>query len=278
MTRSLLENLPEELLSIILELAMLRNSPFQIDWEPEELTEYNQVGGRHVHTWYQPRPMLKSPTGATDPLSVPTTPQSPCPHRRSQQTDHVADWVAISSTCRIFHRLGRPAFFTAKVIAMRTTLLPRLEDSKDGVKRGFARIFRALTCRKLLTRIRHVVLIDAREQQPMWMLGLPRFLASNFPMLARCTLIFGHPATDSAEWVTAALAVSVPARKTLLELLHGIGLSENLELEETLGTGSTWDYNAILLSRYIYPILRMKSKAFRKNSIPGGSDDFPVVK
>ncbi|KAI0968551.1 hypothetical protein F4678DRAFT_442110 [Xylaria arbuscula] len=278
MTRSFVERLPEELLSIILEFAMLRDSPFQIDWEPEELNEYNQVGGRPVHTWYRPRPILTSPTGATDPLSVLTTPGNPCPHLRSQQTDHVVDWVAISSTCRIFHRLGRPAFFTTKVIAMRTTLLPRLEDSKDGVKRGFACILREPACRKLLTLVRHVVLINAREQRPMWMLELPTFLTSNFPMLARCTLVFGHAETDSAEWVTAALAVSVPARKTLLDLLRAVGLSKHLELEETLGTGSTWDYNAILLSRYIYPILRIKAEAFRNKSIQADSGEFSIAK
>ncbi|RYC65717.1 hypothetical protein CHU98_g522 [Xylaria longipes] len=261
MTRSPIERLPEELLSQILELAMLRDSPFQIDWEPPEPTENDYLGGVRVEIWHWPPLILRSSTGTTDPLSTPTS--AGCPHRRSRQVDHVTDWIMTSSTCRIFHRVGRPAFFTAKMIAPRSTLLSRLQQT-GGVKRGFARILLDPACRKLLTLVRHVVIVDAKEQQPLWMLNLPTLLASHFPALARCTLVFGHGITDGPEWVTAAVAVSGPARETLADLLRGIGLSERLALEETMGTGSKWARNEAYLSRFIYPFLRRKAEFLRK--------------
>ncbi|XXH02554.1 hypothetical protein Hte_008931 [Hypoxylon texense] len=262
MTMSILHRLPEELLRQILEDAMTRDSPFQIDFTPQEPNENNHIGSMPIGNFYWPPLLLKSSAGITDPLSVPTT--AGCPHRRSQQHTHVTDWIAVNSTCRLIRRLGRAAFFNVKRIAMRSTLPADLMQP-GRVKRGFARILSATPNYDPqidLALIRDLVLVDSREGSPMWWVGLPTLLGS-FPVLRRCTLLFGHRSSDGPEWVTAAVAVASPARQTVRELLLGIGVSDRLVLEETVGTGTTWDENRATLEKYVYPIVRLKIVALK---------------
>ena len=264
MTTSILDRLPEELLQQVLEHAMTRNSPFQIDFRPQEPNENDHIGNMPIENWHWPPLLLESSTGITDPLSVPTT--AGCPHRRSQQQAHVADWVAVNSTCRLIRRLGRTAFFNAKRIAMRSTLPADLMQP-GRVKRGFARILSATPDydpRIDLALIRDLVIIDSKEGSPMWWTGLPRLLDSSFPALQRCTLLFGHRSADGPEWVTAAVAVAGPVRQIMRELLLGIGMSNRLVLEETIGTGTSWNENKMFLEKYVYPIMRWKVKALER--------------
>ncbi|KAI2626994.1 hypothetical protein GGS26DRAFT_562340 [Hypomontagnella submonticulosa] len=264
MATSILDRLPEELLRHILDFAMVRDSPFQIDYVPPELNKNNFFGPMQIQNWYFPPLILESSSGAHDQLSKPTT--GGCPHYRSRQEDHVVDWIAINSTCRLIRRVGRAAFFGSKMIAMRGAL--PVELSQPGrIKRGFARILSqrpGYDPREDLVLVRDLVLIDAKEQAPMWLMALPELLSSYFPALRRCTLLFGHKSADGPEWVTAAVAVAGPAKKRLREYLVAIGLPGSLDLEETMGTGTSWAANERTLIKYIYPILKIKSEALQR--------------
>ncbi|KAI0386461.1 hypothetical protein F5Y04DRAFT_244114 [Hypomontagnella monticulosa] len=264
MATSILECLPEELLCHILDFAMARDSPFQIDYVPPEPAKQDIFGPVTVENWYYPPLQLESSSGAVDKLSKPTT--AGCPHYRSRQEDHVADWIVINSTCRLIRRIGRAAFFGTKRIAMRGALPAELLQP-GRVKRGFARILSqrpGYDPREDLVLVRDLVLVDAKEQAPTWFVALPELINSYFPALKRCTLLFGHRSADGPEWVTAAVAVAGPAKRMLNRLLVAIGLPENLDLDEAIGTGSTWTENEKALIKYIYPILRMKGEALQR--------------
>ncbi|KAI1772823.1 hypothetical protein F4818DRAFT_453220 [Hypoxylon cercidicola] len=241
-TLSTLERLPDEVLSLILDFAMTRNSPFLIHrrWMPRP--RYTNV------TWRHPAKPLKSR-----------------PHRRDSHEDHMADWIAINHTCRRIRRLGREAFLGTKVIAMHSTLparlLPADELRPDRAADWAADYFERVLSREDLKHVRHLALVDANDHAPMWMIALPGLLASFFPQLRSCTLLFGHA---ESEVEGAAATTGRPARETLRRLLVAVGLRERLVLEESVGRGTSWAENERSMERCIYPILRFKVEALRK--------------
>ena len=70
-------------------------------------------------------------------------------------------------------------------------------------------------------------------------MGLSRLLNPPFPVLQRCTRLFGHRSADGPEWVTAAVAVAGLARQVMRKPLLGIGTSNRLVLEDAIGTGTS---------------------------------------
>lgn len=115
-----------------------------------------------------------------------------------------------------------------------------------------------------LSYICDVVIVDPKEQAPMWYLGLPGLLAA-FPSLRRCTLLFGFrtQGEDDVEWVTAAFALGGPVPRAMQELMNGVGMPRDLRLEETMGPWKTWAKHRDDMERFIHPILRMKVERLR---------------
>ncbi|KAI1366808.1 hypothetical protein F5Y08DRAFT_300156 [Xylaria arbuscula] len=259
-----LEAIPEELLLLILGYAMTRNSPFQIDYIPLEGDPDPNNTSIHdkipVHKWFYPAIQLTSSSGRKDPLSFRVS--AGCPHRRDKQETHIADWIIANSVSRRMRRLGRRAFFESKSIAIRSTVLRRTFNSLTSGT-GFARIV-AATPEPLLSYTRHLILADASEQRPTWMLSLVHLLSEDvFPALREVTLVFGHGKSDGPEWMTAAVAVAEPLWEELRRLLGAIGVPPRIRVTETLGTLGNWPEHRSLLQKFIVPILELKERASR---------------
>ncbi|KAI1178006.1 hypothetical protein F4777DRAFT_540181 [Nemania sp. FL0916] len=277
-SQSPLEALPEELLKQILDHVMTRNSPFRIDHVPaqQEAKEDPTLGNMPIQQWYYPALQIKSSSGLYDPLSIPVT--AGCPHHRDKRETHIVDWVIANSVSRHMRRLGRAAFFESKAIAMHSTLPSRLSSSSTSPSSvpnlGFARILAATPeSLLLLSHVRRLILVDASEQSPNWMLGLPRLLSvGTFPALREVALIFGHRRTDDPEWITASAAVAEPLWEELRWRLDAIGLAPRISVLETKGTGGgNWKQNRRNLQTYIFPILEIKARALRaKREAQGG--------
>ncbi|KAK8029566.1 hypothetical protein PG993_010857 [Apiospora rasikravindrae] len=258
-----IDRLPDEILQHILDLSMLRDSPFYLDNKYPK--KRYPVSPDHQY------PVLESADGARDARCTPQ-------HPFSRRADHQRDWLAANATCRRFRRLGRAVFFRAKLVAM-TTAFPDaagLAQSRTALAGARMPIQNPADRAAALACIRHVVLVDARRMSPAWYLKLRRLLGRDpdpdvdrpFPQLRRCTLLFGFDyiwrgsAGHDPEWITAACALARPVPAEMRELLVGVGIPPRVEFEEALGPGKvTWRDIRADLEKYIYPTLRIKAKA-----------------
>ncbi|XXH00583.1 hypothetical protein Hte_006931 [Hypoxylon texense] len=246
--KSILYRIPEEVLSMILQLAVTRNTPFYINTEAD-------MGRSQIAS--------ASASDAVGPLPS---------ARPDSQEAHIADWKVVNFTCRRFKKLGRDAFFAAKVIAMPSTLPAALLRPHKSWKapRGFAgqMLKNSGNPKQDLACVRHLVLTDARDFKPIWMASLTKLLTTHFPAVRQCMLIYTVLVQDKQmdiEQITAAMMLARPAREELRDMLVGTGMPERVVLEETVDVRYTeWDENTKKLETCIYPILRFKAGAMRK--------------
>jgi hypothetical protein len=257
-----LDQLSDDILQRILDLAMARDSPFYIDDPRPGLDRSTYIKWSH--------PALESSTGAKDPNYTGCKGGSP-QHHRTLQPVHRMDWIAINSTSRRIRTLGKVSFFRVKTFAMHQDLPARLQRNDPNGIKGMMPHDQALA----LSCIRDIVILNPRQSSPTTFLALPRMLAV-FPCLYRCTLLFGFTIhtgykydgdykgeADDVEWITAAFALGGPVPLKMQEHMAGIGMPRDFRLEEAMGPGSNWRDHRNLMETNIYPTLRVKSELLR---------------
>ncbi|KAK8054553.1 hypothetical protein PG994_009620 [Apiospora phragmitis] len=252
MSKCPLDRLPDEILQHILDLAMVRDSTFYID-NPYPKKQY-LVGPGHKY------PVLKAADGSRDERCTPL-------HPFSLRPDHQRDWLAANSVSQRLRRLGRPAFFRAKVIAMESSRflgVPGESLSRTALAGAYMPIQGPPDRAAALACLRHIVLVDAPSAAPMWYLRLPALLGpAHCPQLRRVTLLFGfRPSGDDPEWVTAACVLAAPVPAEMREqLVAGAGMSPKVAFEEAVGIHTSWGRLRVDMEKAVYPILEMKAKA-----------------
>jgi hypothetical protein len=221
---STLDRLSDDILRLILDLAMARDSPFYID-DP-------RLGLDRI-TYQNGRPHL---------------------HDRTLQPVHRMDWIAINSTNRRIRALGKVSFFSMKTFAIHKDLPARLQRNDHNAIKGMMLDDQALA----LPYIRDIIIVDSTQTSPSPFLALPQTLAA-FPCLRRCTLLFRFN-EPFGELITNAFLLGRPVDFELQEHMVAIGMPRHFRLEETLGSGSNWEDHRKLMEKHIYPMLRFKSK------------------
>jgi hypothetical protein len=218
-----LNRLSDDILQIILDLAMERDSPFYVD-DPRLSQD------RVVH-----------PNGR-DRL-----------HDRTLQPVHRTDWITINSINRRMRTLGKVSFFSMKIFAIHDDLPARLQRNDPNSINGMMPHDQALALRY----IRDIIIVNPKQASPSTYLALPQILAA-FPCLRRCTLLVGS-ATSNTEWITRAFLLGRPLNTEMHEHLIAIGIPRHFRLEEAMAPGFDWQDQRKWMEKYVYPMLRFKS-------------------
>jgi hypothetical protein len=221
---SILNRLPDDILRVILDFAMARDSPFHID--NQRLDQK-----RFVFPYGQPKV-----------------------HDRTLQPVHRMDWIAINSTTRRIRTLGKVSFFSIKTFAIHKDLPARLQRNEPNAINGMMLHDQALA----LPYIRDIIFVDSKHTSPSFFLTLPKTLAA-FPSLRRCTLLFGFD-RRYVEEITKAFLLSRPIDFELREYMVAIGMPQHFKLEETIGLNAKWEEHKTTMEKHVYPMLRLKIK------------------
>jgi hypothetical protein len=227
------ERLSDDILRLILDLAMARDSPFYI-------TDPRLGLDRITYEWGRP-----------------DQPQ----HDRSLQPVHRVDWIAVTSTSHRTRAIGKVSFFTMKTFAIHRDVPARLQRSEPNAIKGMMLDDQALALRY----IRDIIIVDPGENSPSTFLVLPQSIAA-FSNLRRCTLLFrffrnSFDGAIDVEWVTKAFISSAPVHFKMQEYMIGIGMPRHFILEEAMGPGRDRQDHQDLMEEHVYPVLRFKSRS-----------------
>lgn len=235
MQASTLDRLSNDVLRLILDFAMARDSPFYID---------------------DPR-LGKDPSTYGDGFDR--------LHDHTLQPIHRKDWIAVNSTSRRIRALGKVSFFSTKTFAIHNDFPTRLQRHDPNNIKGMMLADQALA----LAYIRDIIIVNTRQTSPTILFTLPQTLAA-FPCLRRCTLLFGfiiydekhRGAANRVEWITAASVLARPIPLEMQEYMVGIGIPRYIRLEETIrpSPGANWQDHQKLMEENIYPALKVKAK------------------
>ncbi|KAI1849100.1 hypothetical protein JX265_013115 [Neoarthrinium moseri] len=249
-----LEKLPDEILQKILNFAMLRPSPFYIDWDRD--SEKTQQG-----TIAFSGSAACSITMTIDyPHSSTTTRLIRC--LPDSQAIHCADWLRINTTSRRIRRLGKEAYFANKIVAINTR-----RTSSDS--KFFGKEDNLL----LRQRVRHVIFANLNFQSPAELMSMPRRVAV-FERLQHFTLFYGFRLGDQLECLTTPMSHRVGQEgaqsgvtevpPTLKDLLRRIGVPSELNMDIMVACGTTWEFYRSSLAQHVYPMLRFKAEVLEQ--------------
>jgi hypothetical protein len=130
---STLDRLSNDVLHLILDLAMARNSPFYVD-----------------------DPHLGQDQGTSGSDRPPR-------HDRALQPVHRMDWIAINSTCRRIRALGKKSFFTMKTFPYIRDVI--IVNAKQAAPRGFLTLPRTLAAFPCLRSCTLLFRFPTRDQK-----------------------------------------------------------------------------------------------------------------
>ncbi|KAI0529834.1 hypothetical protein GGR58DRAFT_285773 [Xylaria digitata] len=168
----------------------------------------------------------------------------------SSQHAHLDNWLFVNSTSRRIRSLGREAFFSSKIIAMNSSLPERLHNG------SFSAFGSALDQKIALRNIRAIILLDLTMYIASVFLQLPKTLHA-FPRLERSTILVGFRRQEPVLLISETERVNVPVE--LKQLLGSIGLASGMMPKMALCKGLQWPELRIMLTRDVYPALRVKA-------------------
>ncbi|KAI0970892.1 hypothetical protein F4678DRAFT_106900 [Xylaria arbuscula] len=221
------DRLPDEILLQILNDAMERDSPFF----PEHCV---QAGKEH--------PKLRA---------IKT-------HFLSSQYVHLDDWLFVNILSHRIRRLGREAFFRSKTIAMNSSLAERLRNGTFSAFGG------ARDQELVLRNIRSIILVDLTMYITSVFLQLPKTLRA-FPNLERSTIMVGFRRQEPALLISKAERRQAPIE--LRRLLGNIGIDSEAVPEMALCKGLYWAELREMLTRDVYPALRVRGATMAKSNV-----------
>ncbi|KAH9908556.1 hypothetical protein F4778DRAFT_717608 [Xylariomycetidae sp. FL2044] len=275
---SLLDRLPDEILQMILQHAMTREFPLFLESSSSSSSSPSpSPGGIGVDV-----PDLRPPRPRHPPMTIHyrhsglTTSLNGGSRDRDRdvyapQAEHRADWLRVNATCRRLRRVGKEAFFAAKVVAVAQPGLPdmwRFGLAHDLLAEGDREV--ALRC------VRHVVLVHERWWSTYALTQL-KTLVTPFSRLETCTLFFDSVAASNATAVYPVLAQGMRSEKgkeqegeqekgkasgifpmppELRQALVRDGVPDRLELRVAFAPPYTWDYFEYYMIEFIYPFLQ----------------------
>ncbi|KAI3338524.1 hypothetical protein F4824DRAFT_459519 [Ustulina deusta] len=192
--------------------------------------------------------------------------QVPCHHSRlrartadflSSQYIHLDTWLFVNITSRRIRRLGREAFFSSKTIAMNSSLPERLRNGT------FSALGNAFDQELALHNIRSIILVDLTMHIASVFLQLPKTLRA-FPNLERSMILVGFRRQEPVLLISEAERVHVPTE--LKQLLGTIGMASGAVPEIALCKGLQWPELREMLTRDVYPALRVKADIMAKSN------------
>jgi hypothetical protein len=235
MQASTLDRLSDNLLQMILDFAMARDSPFYID--DHHLGQY-----RSTYEDGSPRRVF---------------------HDRTLQPIHRTDWITINSTSRRIRTFGKISFFSIKTFAIHKDFPERLKRRNPTNIKGMTLDDQALA----LSYIRDIIIVNPEQARPTTILTLPKTIAA-FPCLRRCTLLYGFTVHDGeykgaasdVEFITAAFILGRPVPAEMQEYMADIGVSRSFRLDEAMGSRFNLQSHRNLMEANIYPVLRVRAE------------------
>jgi hypothetical protein len=119
-----LDRVPDEILQLILDFAMSRNSPLYLD--TARIHVRPAPGSPYIPRRYGPCTFTSSTGDQEINLTITVDGDKPS-HQYTPQAVHRADWMIINHTCRRIRHLGKRCFFRSKAIVMKNDVLDRLQ-------------------------------------------------------------------------------------------------------------------------------------------------------
>ena len=213
-----MDQLPEEILLIILNFAMMRDDPFCI------------LKCIHIIMLAKRYPGGK--------IRVPES-----------QESHLRDWNLVAKTCRRLNRLGEEAFFSQKCFVMSSCFAKKLQNLEADPL--------SVSYQQAATRfIKSVVFTDISMVSPSVLLALP-LRVSSFPRLERLDLVFRLGESDEIFRITEITRDRQPAWTHLTENLALIGVpTEKLNIGMIKCERKWPEYESALRER-VYPGLEL---------------------
>ncbi|KAI1504540.1 hypothetical protein F5X99DRAFT_371343 [Biscogniauxia marginata] len=232
--KSPFDRLPEEILLSILLFAMESDIPFFLKYYLKARHHAQSERSKRV----RPTPRkFQSPT----------------------QVGHLADWLLINSTSSRIRRLGKEAFFKAKIIAMTNTLAERLQTG--AVLDLVSQNDRSLA----LEYTSDLVFVRNKISSPVELVWIAKRLQA-FPRLKSFTLLFGDQHGKRTELAaravvgTAETAGRFKMPEDLRQLFLDNGVPKHLDLQVAVCPGTTWSAERSTLVQNIYPVLIYRAK------------------
>ncbi|KAK8041062.1 hypothetical protein PG994_014069 [Apiospora phragmitis] len=206
------------------------------------------------------------------------------------QWEAACDWIALNTTCRLLRSLGMDVWYRTRRFAMSSSLPQRLQQlnlrpglpSPSSSQPKLSKMSQPLG----LDRIEGVILVDCTPRSPAGLLGLPKWLTL-FPKLRHCTLVYGHGCNGSYGKLQAAVTDS-PSETAegqhmeagppdLLDLLHDIGMPENIQIDIVVLVRREDPFTNVHklmsdLRHNVYPMLRLKARALKRQAEAVASD------
>ncbi|KAI0415136.1 hypothetical protein F5X98DRAFT_347542 [Xylaria grammica] len=224
------DRLPDEILLMILNDVMERGSPF--------FPEY----------------CVQTANDSRDPCHLSNL-NTRTAHFLSSQHIHLKNWLFVNTTSRRIRSVGREAFFGSKTIAMNSSLPERLRNGT------FSAFGSALDQKLALHNIRSIILVDLTMYIASVFLQLPKTLHA-FPRLENCMILVGFRRREPVLLISETEKVDVPAELT--RLLGRIGLASGMMPKMALCKGLQWPELRMMLTRDVYPALRVKADIMTK--------------
>ncbi|KAI1352781.1 hypothetical protein F5Y01DRAFT_313445 [Xylaria sp. FL0043] len=175
----------------------------------------------------------------------------------SSQDVHLDTWLVVNLTSRRIRRLGREAFFRSTTIAMNSSLPERLSNG------AFSAFGSAVDQEIALRNIRSIILVDLTMYTASVFLQLPKTLRA-FPNLEKSMILVGFRRQEPVLLISEVEAVQVPAE--LKQLLGRIGVASGAVPAIALCKGMYWAELREMLTRDIYPALRVKADIMARSN------------